>query len=100
MPSHSSVQYGSGWKVEKQIACLCTLRPSGISGVCIHAYIYRQLNALLKSASLFSIKRVLHGGKNKCCAAKGESHLIQMRVRGEIRFSILSNEAAQLSFCL
>lgn len=31
-----------------------------------------------------------------CCALKGKSHLILMRVRGEMSFSILSYEAAPL----
>ncbi len=117
MPSHSLVQCGSGWNAEKcantgltarsplpkeWIPHLSTLDSAGILAACIHAYIYRQFNVILTSTLLFSIKKSNTQSKEKvlCCALKGKSHLIPMLcVRGEMSFSILSNEAARLCFC-
>ena len=68
----------------------------------IHAYIYRQFNVILTSTLLFSIKKSPAQSKEKVLrwALKGKSHLIRMLcVRGEMSFSILSNEAARLSLC-
>ncbi len=105
-----SFHCGSGWSAEKcanmgftvhsplflqMNSSFSTIGLSGISAICIHAYTYRQFNVTLTSTLLFSAKKVIHSGKKKCCALKGRSHLILMLcVRGEMSFSILSNEAA------